>query len=142
MNPIPKQVIMAARVLVVVTFVAVTVLSLIPSLPAGPEGSDKFRHFLAYAVLSCLAVFSIRYPRGLVYRAIVVIVAASAYGVVMEFAQRLVGRNFDVGDMVANATGAIIGGVLGAFLRWGITAMLTRRSGRDMLDETEERRTR
>ena len=141
MSPVMKRVIVVARVLVVVTFAAVTALSLMPGMPAGPEGSDKVRHFLAYAVLSGLAVFSIRYPRRLVHRAIVVIVSASAYGVMMEFAQRFVGRNFDVRDMVANAAGAIAGGILGAFLRWGVSALLARRAGRDMLDETEEQRT-
>ncbi len=141
MTPIPKPVIIAARTLVVVTVAAVTALSLIPGLPGGPEGSDKLRHFLAYAVLSCLAVFSIRYPRHLVSRAILVIVAASAYGVMMEFAQRLVGRNFDVMDMVANAAGATFGGGIGAFLRRAVSALLAPRVACDRMDENKERRT-
>ena len=67
--------------------------------------SDKFEHVVAYAVLACLPATHER-------RRVVVAAAigAVALGVALEYLQLYSGwRDFEVGDMIADAAGAACG---------------------------------
>jgi VanZ family protein len=75
--------------------------------------SDKFEHFAAYAVLAFLPALHER--RRLVFAAAV---GAVLLGVGLEYAQRYSGwRDFEVGDMVADAAGVGFGAAVGFLLR-------------------------
>ena len=74
--------------------------------------SDKLEHFAAYGLLMFLfCQIYHRTPTRLVYAA-----GFIAMGIAMEFLQRMTGyRTFEVLDMVANATGVVLGwGAAGA----------------------------
>jgi len=84
-----------------------------PFLPAslGFRESDKLLHFCAYAVLASLATLrplrARERPRAIVVEAFVL---AALYGVVDEFHQSFVpGRDASMGDVVADALGALTG---------------------------------
>jgi VanZ family protein len=106
-------------------FVAITVGSLLPArdLPAPAfEGFDKLEHLVGYAVLSGWSVllFATRRAR------MVALLGVIVFGVAIEFAQGAftATREPDVLDAVANATGALLGRMLG-FTRLG-TALRAR----------------
>ncbi len=82
----------------------VTFGSLIPgsSLPDAP-GSDKLHHFVAYAAI-VFPVCVVR-PRAALW----MVPLAVAYGGMIEAIQPTFGRTADLGDVVANTTGALIG---------------------------------
>ena len=106
-----------SRILLVLTLVGIAVLSLSPSVPSGPEGGDKIGHVLAYFVLACLMVLSVRRATTRMGRLAGLVAAAIAYGLVMESLQLLVGRQFDLMDMAANTVGALSGAAVGAVVR-------------------------
>jgi VanZ family protein len=86
---------------------AIVWLSLTPSLPqAGLAHSDKLGHFAGYALL--MFWFCRLYPERrtrLAYAA-----AFTAMGIGLEFLQGQLGyRTYEVFDMVANATGVLLG---------------------------------
>ena len=111
----PRRLIHASRVLLVVTAVGVTWLSVVPRPPEAVGGSDKLAHLLAYATLGVLAGLSFASRLTRVSAAIAVVAGLAAYGVAVEVVQQLTGRELDVADMVANAAGAAVG-VAVAFL--------------------------
>ena len=88
---------------------SVVVLSLMPMPDLGdlPEHSDKFEHFITYAVLACGAVQL--YPR---WRSLLVVgVALVLMGIGLEYAQRALTttRMMDRADALANTLGVIAG---------------------------------
>jgi VanZ family protein len=91
----------------VVMVLIATVVCLVPAeeLPGTPM-SDKWQHFLCYAVL--MSFFAGLYPRS---RYWIVALAFLFMGVAIEFAQDAMklGRDGDVYDMIANGIGVAIG---------------------------------
>ncbi|HWA47606.1 MAG TPA: VanZ family protein [Dongiaceae bacterium] len=88
----------------------VGVLSLVPGGAVPPTHvSDKLEHFLAYAALGLVGVATARSGN----RAVLTIVGIIAFGIAIEFLQMLApGRYAELGDGLADAAGAIIGGLL------------------------------
>lgn len=91
-------------------------------LPRGPGldfpvGADKIAHGLAYAVLAGLAVRATsRLGRRRVF-ALAAIGAAIVYGALLENWQRLLGgRTTELGDAIANAVGAVVGGLVALYV--------------------------
>lgn len=88
------------------------VLSLIapPDLPETPPMSDKLGHLLAYGTLAAWAVQLFATRRALVLS----LIALSALGVVLEFAQGALTttRMADPRDALANTLGVLLGGAL------------------------------
>ncbi|QLI83062.1 VanZ family protein [Chitinibacter fontanus] len=97
----------------VVWALAIWIGSLMPSPPpAVVENGDKVQHFFGYAVLACLA-FRVAQRYALVW------FFAALMGVGVEIAQSFTPwRTFDIGDMLANALGAVIGLLICRFLVW------------------------
>jgi VanZ family protein len=98
---------------------AVIVGSLLPSKAAPIQMlerlplSDKVEHVAMYALLAFLPAI---HERRTV--AIKVALGAIALGVGLEFAQFLTGwRDFEIGDMIANAVGVCVGLASGAAVR-------------------------
>jgi VanZ family protein len=98
--------------------VTVIVGSLLPSESAPMkeldklELSDKLEHFGAYLVLAMLPALHEKRRN-----VIATTFGAIALGVALEYAQRYTGwRDFEYGDMVADAAGAIAGAVVGSAL--------------------------
>jgi VanZ family protein len=87
-------------------------LSLTPgtSLPEVPI-SDKLEHFLAYALLGLL--LSLR--RHSIYALAATLLASIAYGSLIELIQPYLNRHGELGDILANSSGALAG-VLTALL--------------------------
>jgi VanZ family protein len=107
------------RVVWLAAIVFVIIISLLPrtarpieyldSLPI----SDKLEHCAAYAVLAFLPTIHER--KGFIIAAGI---GAVALGVGLEFGQRALGwRDFEIGDMVADAIGVCIGIAAGIPLR-------------------------
>jgi VanZ family protein len=85
---------------------SVIVLSLIPVEVDLGEGRDKVAHFVAYGSLAFW--FAMLFEGRA--RQVVIAVAFAAMGVGIEFLQGLTDyRTFEVADMIANATGAVLG---------------------------------
>ena len=74
-----------------------------PASMSSPPGGDKLHHLVAFAVLGCLAVLA--GPR----RPPMVIAFALIYGAALEVLQPLTGRHAELGDAVADASGAALG---------------------------------
>ena len=117
----PRLPLTVARVGLAITLVGITVLSLAPGVQTGAEGADKFWHLAAYLVLSFLLVLSVRRPPTRIARIVTLVIVAAGYGLIMEIIQRYVGRQFDLGDLAANAAGAVIGTIGGAAVRRWVT---------------------
>jgi VanZ family protein len=84
--------------------------------------SDKAAHFFIYALLAFLLIRPFRHVCGDSRRATVLVASfltATAYGILMELYQSLVGRTMDVSDMVANTLG-VFAAVLG-YVVWHTT---------------------
>ena len=100
----------AARLAWVATFLFAAILvalTLAPSVPSvGPATNDKVQHFIGFAVLA--APLGMAYPR----RILAVILAAVAFGAMIELVQPFVGREREAADLVADALGAVFGGTL------------------------------
>ena len=90
-----------------------------PGLPP-VTGSDKMAHFLVYALLAALwgRALSAGSPAKVTHRRVLVAVLASAvYGGLDELHQRYVpGRFADWNDLLADATGAVAGGLFVLFV--------------------------
>jgi VanZ family protein len=114
------------RWLVVAAYLSVifflSALSTLPELPGAP--SDKLQHATAYAVMSALVVWAL--VRGdwrlVTFRSVVAATLfCTLYGWTDELHQLFVpGRNYDVRDVLANATGAFLAAA--ASWAWGIIA--------------------
>ena len=74
--------------------------------------SDKVMHFTAYLVLAFIPVVGFRLSRGLACAVFMIFL-----GVGLEFIQRMVGRDLEIGDMVANSAGVLIGIALALLAR-------------------------
>jgi VanZ family protein len=95
--------------------VFVGALSLVPghALPSS-QISDKVEHFLTYAALGLIGVATAR--NG--HRATCTILGIIAFGAVIEVLQMFSpGRYAEIGDALANAAGALIGGAIAIALR-------------------------
>jgi len=84
--------------------------------------SDKVEHYAVYAVLMLLPAIHER--RGFVIAAAI---GALALGVLLEFAQLYTGwRDFEVGDMIADAIGICFGLAMGIAMRPAASRVLSR----------------
>ena len=94
---------------------AIATLTLTPPGEPGPgiAGFDKLLHFLAFAALAMPMAYAGRMPLFLI------VLAAMAYGGLIELIQPHVGRSGEWGDWLADG--------LGAFLGAGLAAMIGRR---------------
>jgi VanZ family protein len=94
--------------------------SRLPTLP-GPI-TDKWEHFVAYAVLGALTLRALAHAewRRVTLAAVAVAIAmSSAYGISDEVHQRFVpGRDYEVLDMIADAIGSAVATSL--LWAWGI----------------------
>jgi VanZ family protein len=92
------------RRVAVVWALALAVVMLLPSdsVPQAP-GGDKLHHLVSFAVLGC--VVALACP----HRLIVAIGFAAIYGAVLEFLQPLTGRNAELGDVIADVSGTVLG---------------------------------
>ncbi len=88
---------------------AIGYLSLMPlgQLPDAP-GNDKIHHLIAYAVLGFLAALSRKTRQT--FQAVLLVVIA--YGGLIEVIQPYVNRYGEVSDFLADAAGAVLGGLL------------------------------
>lgn len=101
--------------------IAITFLSLrnISNLPkVSINHFDKFAHLLAYFVLTAIILFEAR-KSGNTHKKFLIsaFFFAFFYGLLMEFIQGMVpSRNFDLYDMLANGSGALLAfGLFSAF---------------------------
>jgi VanZ family protein len=75
--------------------------------------NDKVLHFVAYMVLAFLPAMHERKPV-----VVATTVATVVLGIALEFGQLVSGwRDFEIGDMIANAIGVCIGVALGIAIR-------------------------
>jgi VanZ family protein len=72
----------------------------------GLAPNDKVIHFLGYTILALIPVALLE----LLSIGLVLATSMIPMGICLEFLQKLVpGRSFEIGDMVANSTGVILG---------------------------------
>ena len=116
------QFIAAKRLLRILWLLAIWIVvigSLLPETSSAIQAlnrlkiSDKIEHFAAYAVLAFLPAIHER-PKFTV----AAVIGAIALGVILEFGQLYSGwRNFEIGDMLADAAGACFGVAAGIPMR-------------------------
>lgn len=89
-------------------------------LPEGPKvpSLDKIIHIFLFGVQAFLWCRALRYrnPAIPVLQVVVwVIILSSAYGIAMEYYQHyfVANRSFELGDILADITGALLGGLTG-----------------------------
>ena len=80
--------------------------------------ADKWIHIFLFGVLVwlwCFAFFKNTDKANLLHLFIVITICAIGYGVAMEFVQKnwVANRSFDIGDIVADAIGALSGFLIG-----------------------------
>jgi VanZ family protein len=78
------------------------------------SGLDKLIHFVLFGMMVWLWGYNQQYVASnkLFFRKLLMIVIVTTiYGIVMEYVQRWVGRDFDVWDMAADAAGAAVAAV-------------------------------
>ena len=69
---------------------------------------DKIIHFLLFGIIAGLWAYYKKQQQIHFFTFLYIIVLTAAYGIATEYVQEWVGRDFDVLDMVADATGAIV----------------------------------
>lgn len=75
------------------------------------SGIDKAIHFFLFGIMVWLWGYYQLQSGKLFFRNLVaIVIVAILYGIIMEYVQGWVGRDFDVWDMVANAAGAVAAG--------------------------------
>lgn len=113
----PRRRIHRARMVTLGLAAAIAVVTLTPSAPSGGgiPGLDKVFHGVGFALLAFPLSF-VR-PRSALW----VILAAIAYGALIEGIQPTFGRSAEWADLLADAVGAIAGA--------GIGVVIARRSG-------------
>ena len=80
------------------------------------DQADKLEHAFAYAsIMFWFAQLYVRKPVRLAYA-----VGFVALGIALEFVQAQVGRDFELGDMAADAAGVALGWAAALFIRLGI----------------------
>ena len=97
--------------------VAMAYLSLVPAstIPSTLPSWDKLNHFAGYAVLALLLLWTLTAWHALSVPLLTgAWIACNVYGLLLEILQGLMtsGRQFDGGDLLANALGALITCVL------------------------------
>jgi hypothetical protein len=71
---------------------------------------DKLVHAFLFFVLTWLWVKYVMQNKSIATAMLVVIaIVATLYGITMEFVQIYVGRDFSIGDMIADGVGAFLG---------------------------------
>lgn len=70
--------------------------------------SDKLEHLIAYGLLGLLATLRRHTPRTLSLTLLLII----AYGAAIEYLQPYVGRFMELGDFIANSSGALLGVII------------------------------
>jgi VanZ family protein len=83
-----------------------------------PHLWDKAVHFIAYFILSALAVAALRARK----QALLAMLALIAMGAALEVIQGMIGRDMSARDELANSLGVIAG----AFAVWAVRAVLVR----------------
>jgi VanZ like family len=74
---------------------------------------DKFVHAILFFVLTWLWVHYLQKGKTIPLAILLLIGAiATLYGIAMEYIQLYVGRDFSVGDMVADGVGAFLGALI------------------------------
>lgn len=93
---------------------AITAGSLFPIPPVvAGQGGDKIVHLAAYGLLSVLALVQRQSFRA----ALMVIIAIVLAGAMIEFLQPYAGRQREMADLMANATGTMIGALIAWLLQ-------------------------
>ncbi|MGI3211207.1 VanZ family protein [Roseovarius tibetensis] len=92
-----------AATLALALIIASLTLAPLPPGPPGIPGLDKIAHLSAFAVL--VAPLAWKYPRHWM----IVAVAATCYGGIIEVVQPYVGRGMEFADLLADAAGAVAG---------------------------------
>ena len=92
--------------------VAMAYLSLVPAstIPSTLPSWDKLNHFAGYAVLALLVLWTLTAWHALSIPLLTgAWIACNIYGLLLEILQKLMssGRQFDGGDLLANALGAL-----------------------------------
>jgi len=107
-NSVPKL-----RILFFIYFALLTWLLVKPSLGAIeqdflylPLFNDKVAHTGTFSLLTILGIFA--FPR---VQKLWLILIFTLYGVIIEYIQREVGRDFDYFDMLADFIGCVLGAV-------------------------------
>jgi VanZ family protein len=105
----------------------ITILSLLPGVPAPPGfnlvGTDKIGHAFVYAVLVWLMARAWMRSSGRKHlgpgQMALLIAGTIGYGILMEWAQLIFSpsRHFEYDDMAANGIGAVIGGLM-KMIKW------------------------
>lgn len=96
------------RCLTLIYIILICVLSLIPGSDVPLENiSDKYRHAAAYCVFAVLVGCS--FLKWRYWTMLIAFVAASGVGIAMEIVQPYFHRSRDIGDAIANSTGAALG---------------------------------
>lgn len=79
--------------------------------PLAFSGIDKAIHFFLFGIMVWLWGYYQLQSGKLFFRNLVaIVIVAILYGIIMEYVQGWVGRDFDVWDMVADAAGAVAAG--------------------------------
>ena len=102
----------AVRLAAVVSGLGIVVVMLLPPTTLTPPavGGDKLHHMVAFAVLGLLVALAWR-PRLVVTAG-----GVTLYGAALELLQPLTGRHAELGDVVADAVGAVLGAGLAVLL--------------------------
>ena len=97
----------------------ITVMMLVPKPPqiaAGFRFIDKLEHTAAFSLMSFLLTAAIARKRVLRLPSAAVSVAClTVYGILIEFLQQFTGRSPELGDIIADFAGSVIGGLVALF---------------------------
>lgn len=70
---------------------------------------DKIIHFFLFGLMAGLwAYYKKQQQQNQLFTYLLIILITAVYGIITEYVQHWVGRDFDVWDMVADAAGAIV----------------------------------
>jgi VanZ family protein len=81
---------------------------------------DKIVHFAMYFIftLFLMSGFSRQYGKTSIKAYVLSFVWAFLFGVLIEFIQEKIGRNYNIYDMIANTTGIIVSLLLFNSIKW------------------------
>lgn len=117
---IPKYYVIIVFVCYLILVTVLSLVNLSKDLSSlGIKNIDKVIHFGFYLGLNVLVLMIIHlYARKekIIYIAGITL-GCILYGIAIEFIQEYVGRNFDIGDIIANCSGAVFGVILYYSLR-------------------------
>lgn len=70
---------------------------------------DKVIHFFLFGLMAGLwAYYKKQQQQNQLFTYLLIVLITAVYGIITEYVQHCVGRDFDVWDMVADAAGAIV----------------------------------